>query len=289
MKFATSQFRPNRPARREGVQRAHRVAGGAYVARIACVMCSVLAVLLGLACAPSTQRNEEPYAFAEVLGLALFGYAESGQCLQSTRSADELGILTCAPVPRTACEITRKPDRNGAWIVTEGTRNRYLQLWAGFQDDYPLCDEAIALAAVQPAFRETPAEELESRRENNRLQVTASCALTENQDLDKLVTRGEYDFAFSARGVLASQALFLADAATNPGGSAESREDAARCYASLTTPTERTLLEAIRDGERITETRCFYGQTAASPFGPDPECGAAEKELAHPFDFTTPL
>jgi len=257
-------------------------------AAIGALLCLSLA-LQTAGCAPSTQRSSEPYAFVEVVSLLVYAEAESGQCVQSVRVSDELGRLTCAAVPQIACEITRKADPTGTSIVPTETRDRYLQLWANLVDDFPTCDQSAIAAAAQPVARATPEEDQPERRENASFQVVSSCAVTENESLDQLLTRGERDYVFSARGVLAGQALTLLEDGDILGLDEAEQDNARSCYEQTSTADERELLEAVRNGDRVTETACFYGQTAASPFGPDPECTDAEKELAEPFDFGTPL
>lgn len=242
-----------------------RSTGAAVVLRITCVL-----VLSALCCGVTPQGDgdaEERFLLWNLYSLAL---GSSGNCVQSTRVGTELGRLSCSRAPRSACALDLKLESTGQHIITSDTRSRLLAEWQDIVDDYPQCQTTRLALASSSLYQTTSGANITTRTDNNRLQGIASCDSLGSSDLSKLVSGPAFLFLTSARGLMARQAKALSQN---------------NCYDALPLSSDdRALVENVNSGASFLEVSCNYGTNAVTSI-----CSAAEKAVAHPFDFATPL
>ncbi len=204
----------------------------------------------------------------------------NGNCVQSTRQADNLARLSCSRTRPLNCARDRRIDATGSTIVTTETQSRYRTAWAALVDAHPECAAASALAFALPQYRATSDGDIKAKPETN-FQTVVDCDDLGGTNGGALINRPQHDFVFSPRGVLMAQAVLLSDSFSGSGVNT-----AMQCYQVLArAEAEEPLLRESSAGNLVTEKACVYG----SLNGGIAPCSAGELSVAHPFDFDQPL
>ncbi len=243
---------------------------------------TTFAFLAGLlACAPVEQRDDGPEDALNAAGLATYLAAASGDCVQMIRAGDNLGRLSCTRTPPSNCAVDRIIDLGGNAIVTVETEQRYTNAWARITDTYPFCQVTAATAVQTGIFTATTDDAIKNLNESV-YRVVNNCDTLRNENTTPLVSETEHEFLISPRGVLATQAWALSQNFVNNDPEDGTEDPAIDCYLALTFfEWERTLIQAVSNTERVNQTLCLYGSTAAGNF----PCSEQERLILHPFDF----
>lgn len=233
-------------------------------------------------CAPANQ-GDGPQSQQNLLGLVTIVLQNNGNCVQSTRQADNVALLSCSRTPPVNCARDRRIDATGSTIVTAVTESRYRTAWAALVETYPWCATASAAALVLPQFRASTDAEIKAKRETH-FQIIADCDALGGTNGGQLISRQQHDFLLSPRGVLMAQSRALSDNFVSGGGTGVNT--AMQCYQSLRRSAfEEDLLRNLSDGDSVSEKVCAYGALS----GGTAPCSAGELSVAHPFDFDQPL
>lgn len=231
-------------------------------------------IAIGIAINVMGCAQEEIASAAEdeqLVGLLGIYLATSGNCLHSYKAGTNAGLLHCSREARSLCGVDKKIDESGRLIVRSDRRQAYIAEWNWLIDIYTSCNLTAAILASQPAYTTTDTVKYSEIEGANVLQSVDTCDGIVSNQIDSLVSRGEYVFLNSARGSLALQAQRLSQW--------ECRD------ALLGTTWQWSLVEDVANGNRQVQTSCRYGTNSAALLPGYTACTATEESAANQFDF----